>query len=135
MKTLKFFVAFTLLISIVLFSSCNKDELSLITDKTWVLTSVNMGGMDMTPTEILAEEGAEYQMVLNADGTVTYMDNMGMNAMHGKWVFLKNNTQFEISGIKAGESDLNTINKLTATDLWFWHMDGTEKMIMHYKVK
>lgn len=135
MKTLKFSTAIILLLSSILFSSCNKDELSLITDKTWVLTSVNMAGMDMTPTEILAEEGAEYQMILNTNGTVTYMDNMGMNAISGKWEFQKNNTQFVISGIKVGESDLNTITKLTSTDLWFWHMDGTEKMIMHYKVK
>jgi VCBS repeat-containing protein len=74
-------------------------------------------------------------MILNTTGTVTYMDNMGMNAISGKWEFQKNNTQFVISGIKVGESDLNTITKLTSTDLWFWHMDGTEKMIMHYKVK
>jgi len=83
----------------------------------------------------MATEGAEYQMTLKADGTVTYTDNMGMNPVSGAWKFQKNNNQFVVSGIEVGKSDVNTINKLTATDLWFWHMDGTDKMIMHYKVK
>jgi len=113
----------------------NTDEVALITDKTWVIESVNMAGMDMTSAEIMATEGAEYQMTLKADGTVTYTDNMGMNPVSGAWKFQKNNNQFVVSGIEVGKSDVNTINKLTATDLWFWHMDGTDKMIMHYKVK
>ena len=116
-------------------SSCNEDPITLITDKTWVIESVNMAGMDMTPAEILASEGAEYQMTLKTDGTVIFADNNGQNPMSGVWQFQQNKTQFVVSGIEADKSDVNTINKLTATDLWFWHMDGTDKMIMHYKIK
>lgn len=121
-------------------ASCSKDEAvtaktDLITGKTWVIQSVNMSGMDFTTAEILTEEGAEFQMLLNVDGTVTYTDNMGMNPMNGKWEFQVNETQFKVSGIDGTNSDLNTITLLTATDLEFWHMDGSDKMIMHYKTK
>ncbi len=137
MKTLKTKLIIAIaLVSVGLFmAACSEDPVTLITDKTWVIESVNMAGMDMTPAEILASEGAEYQMTLKADGTVVYADNMGMNPMTGAWQFQQNKTQFVVSGIEAGKSDVNTINKLTATDLWFWHMDGTDKMIMHYKLK
>ena len=138
MKTLKSILLIPMvLVTVGLFvTACsNTDEVALITDKTWVIESVNMAGMDMTSAEIMATEGAEYQMTLKADGTVTYTDNMGMNPVSGAWKFQKNNNQFVVSGIEVGKSDVNTINKLTATDLWFWHMDGTDKMIMHYKVK
>ena len=137
MKTIKS----TLIIAVALVSigffavACTEDPTSLLTDKTWVLESVNMAGMEMTPAQILADEGAEYQMTLNADGTLVFADNMGMNPMTGVWQFQQNKTQFVFSGVEAGKSDVNTINKVTATDLWFWHMDGTDKMIMHYKVK
>ena len=94
-----------------------------------------MMGMDFTAAEIIAQEGAEFQMVLNVDGTVKYTDNMGMNPMNGKWQFQENETQFKVSGIDGTNSDLNTITQLTATDLEFWHMDGTDKMTMHYHVK
>jgi hypothetical protein len=138
MKTIKSILIIPIVLAILgLFvTSCsNTDEVALITDKTWVIESVNMAGMDMTAAEILAEEGAEYQMTLKADGTLVFADNMGMNPMTGKWKFQQNNTQFVVSGIDGDNSDVNTINKLTATDLWFWHMDGNDKMIMHYKVK
>ena len=137
MKTFKstLFIAIALVSVGFLASSCTEDPTSLLTDKTWVLESVNMAGMEMTPAQILADEGAEYQMTLKADGTVVYADNMGMNPMSGVWQFQQNKTQFVVSGIEAGKSDVNTINKVTATDLWFWHMDGIDKMIMHYKVK
>ena len=124
----------------VLFSiaSCSKDDLSktaLITSKTWVIESVNMAGMDLTAAEILADEGGEYQMTLKSDGTLTFTDNMGLNPESGMWQFQENETQFKVYGIDATSSDLNTITRLTATELWFWHMDGSDKMIMHYKVK
>ena len=137
MKTLKskLIIAIALVSVGFTMAACSEDPVTLITDKTWVIESVNMAGMDMTPAEILASEGAEYQMTLKADGTVVYADNMGMNPMIGAWQFQQNKTQFVVSGIEAGKSDVNTINKLTATDLWFWHMDGTDKMIMHYKLK
>ena len=137
MKTLKskLIIAIALVSVGFTLAACSEDPVTLITDKTWVIESVNMAGMDMTPAEILASEGAEYQMTLKADGTVVYADNMGMNPMTGAWQFQQNKTQFVVSGIEAGKSDVNTINKLTATDLWFWHMDGTDKMIMHYKLK
>ena len=137
MKTLKskLIIAIALVSIGFTLASCSEDPVTLITDKTWVIESVNMAGMEMTPAEILASEGAEYQMTLKADGTVVYADNMGMNPMIGAWQFQQNKTQFVVSGIEAGKSDVNTINKLTATDLWFWHMDGTDKMIMHYKLK
>lgn len=137
MKTLKSILLIPIvLVTVGLFvTACsNTDEVALITDKTWVIESVNMAGMDMSAAEILATEGAEYQMTLKADGTVTYTDNMGMNPVSGTWKFQKSNTQFVVSG-EVGKSDVNTINKLTATDLWFWHMDGIDKMIMHYKLK
>jgi len=137
MKHLKSRFLITIVLACVGFfaASCSEDPVTLLTGKTWVIESVNMAGMDMTPAEILASEGSEYQMTLKADGTVVYTDNMGMNPVSGMWKFQKNNTQFVVSGIEVGKSDENTINKLTATDLWFWHMDGTDKMIMHYKVK
>ena len=137
MKTLKskLIIAIALVSVGFTMAACSEDPVTLITDKTWVIESVNMAGMDMTPAEILASEGAEYQMTLKADGTVVYADNMGMNPMTGAWQFQQNKTQFVVSGIETGKSDVNTINKLTATDLWFWHMDGTDKMIMHYKLK
>ena len=137
MKTLKSRLLIPVLLTLVGFfaASCSEDPVTLITDKTWVLESVNMAGMDMTPAEILSSEGAEYQMTLKADGTLVFADNMGMNPMTGKWKLQENNTQFVVSGIDGAKSDVNTINKLTATDLWFWHMDGPDKMIMHYKSK
>ena len=142
MKTLKSSFVRIIAISLMVFSiaSCSKDEVvtsktELITGKTWVISSVSMSGMNYTPAEILTEEGAEFQMVLNVDGTVKYMDNMGMNPMNGKWQFQENETQFKVSGIDGTNSDLNTITQLTATDLEFWHMDGTDKMTMHYKIK
>jgi hypothetical protein len=119
-------------------ASCAKDDTSkttLITNKTWVIESVNMAGMDLTAAEILADEGSEFQMKLQADGTLTFMDNMGLNPETGMWQFEANETQFKVYGIDATSSDLNTITKLTTTELWFWHMDGSDKMIMHYKVK
>jgi hypothetical protein len=124
----------------ILFSvaSCSKDDESntaLITNKTWVIESVNMAGMNMTAQEILSEEGGEYQMTLKEDGTLTYTDNMGMNPETGKWQFEDNETQFKVFGIDATSSDLNTITRLTSTELWFWHMDGADKMTMHYKKK
>ncbi len=141
MKKLKLNSILTIaaIIAVVFFSACNKTSdpsvTSLITDKTWVLEAVNMAGMDMTPAEILASEGAEYQMTLKADGTLVYADNMGMNPINGKWVMQLNDTQFVVSGIDPGMTDTNTITKLTNTELWFWHMDGADKMTMHYKLK
>jgi hypothetical protein len=137
MKTLKskLIIAIALISVGVIFLACKDDTTSLLTDKTWVLESVNMAGMDMTQAEILASEGSEYQMTLKADGTVVFADNMGMNPMTGKWKLQQNDNQFVVSGIDGANSDVNTINKLTSTDLWFWHMDGNDKMIMHYKVK
>lgn len=124
----------------VLFSvaSCNKDDAtktSLITNKTWVIESVNMAGMDLTAAEILTDEGSEFQMKLKEDGTLTFTDNMGLNPETGMWQFEANETQFKVYGIDGTNSDLNTITKLTTTELWFWHMDGSDKMIMHYKAK
>ena len=142
MKILKSFYPGIIALGLILFSiaSCSKDEAAtsktdLITGKTWVIKSVNMPGMDFTAAEIMAQEGAEFQMLLNVDGTVTYTDNMGLNPMYGKWQFQVNETQFKVSGIDGTNSDLNTITQLTATDLEFWHMDGSDKMIMHYKIK
>ena len=137
MKTIKsrLILAIALVSVGFIVTACTEDPTGLLTDKTWVIESVNMAGMDMTPTEILSNEGSEYQMTLKADGTLIFADNMGMNPMTGTWQLQQNKTQFVVSGIEAGKSDVNTINKVTATDLWFWHMDGTEKMIMHYKVK
>lgn len=142
MKTLKSNFVRIFAFGLILFSiaSCSKDaavtsKTDLITGKTWVLKSVNMAGMDFTAAEIIAQEGAEFQMLLKVDGTVTYTDNMGLNPMNGKWQFQQNETQFKVSGIDGTNSDLNTITQLTATDLEFWHMDGSDKMIMHYKVK
>lgn len=142
MKTLKSYFVRIIALGLILFSiaSCSKDEAltsktDLITGKTWVIKSVNMSGMDFTAEEIITEEGAEFQMLLNVDGTVTYTDNMGLNPMNGKWQFQENETQFKVSGIDGTNSDLNTITQLTATDLEFWHMDGSDKMIMHYKTK
>jgi hypothetical protein len=119
-------------------ASCSKDDASktsLITNKTWVIESVNMAGMDFTEEEILTEEGGEFQMTLKEDGTLTYVDNMGLNPETGMWQFLENETQFKVYGIDGANSDLNTITRLANTELWFWHMDGSEKMTMHYKVK
>ena len=138
MKKIKssLFSAIALLLVMLFAASCsNTNDPTLLTGKTWVIESVNMAGMDMTAAEILTEEGAEYQMTLKADGTLVYTDNMGMNPMSGKWVMQQKNTQFVVSGIEAGKSDVNTITKLTAKELWFWHMDGSDKMIMHYKAK
>jgi len=142
MKTLKSNFVRILALGLILFSiaSCSKDaavtsKTDLITGKTWVIKSVNMSGMDFTAVEIIAEEGAEFQMLLNVDGTVTYTNNMGLNPMNGKWQFQENETQFKVSGIDGTNSDLNTITQLTATDLEFWHMDGSDKMIMHYNTK
>jgi hypothetical protein len=128
-------------LGLILFSigSCKKDDAvtktDLITGKTWLIASVNMAGMDLTASEILADEGTEFQMVLKVDGTVSYTDNMGLNPMQGKWQFQENETQFKIFGIDGTNSDVNTITTLNSTDLEFWHMDGTDKMIMHYKIK
>jgi len=142
MKTLKSYFVRISAIGLILFSiaSCSKDDAvtsktDLITGKTWVIKSVNMSGMDFTAAEITAQEGAEFQMALNIDGSVTYTDNMGLNPVNRKWQFQMNETQFKVSGIDGTNSDLNTITKLTATDLEFWHMDGSDKMIMHYKAK
>ncbi len=142
MKTIKSNFVRIIALGLILFSiaSCSKDEVvtsktDLITGKTWVIQSVNMSGMDFTAAEIIAQEGAEFQMSLKVDGTVTYTDNMGLNPMNGKWQFQVNETQFKVSGIDGANSDLNTITLLTSTDLEFWHMDGSDKMIMHYKTK
>lgn len=104
-------------------------------NKTWVIESVDMGGMKMSTQDILTNEGAEFQMILKNDSSITYTDNMGMNLRVGKWVYQANQTQFKIYGIEAGKSDVNTLSKLTPTELWFWHMDGNDKMTMHYKLK
>jgi hypothetical protein len=142
MKTLKSRFVRIIAFGLIVFStaSCSKDEAvpsktDLITGKTWVIKSVNMSGMDFTAAEIIAQEGAEFQMVLNIDDTITYTDNMGLNPMNGKWQFQENETQFKVYGIDGTNSDLNSITQLTATDLEFWHMDGSDKMIMHYKAK
>ena len=142
MKILKSFYLVIIAFGLILFSiaSCNKDEAvqtktTLISGKTWVIKSVNMAGMDFTAEKILTDEGAEFQMLLNADGTVTYTDNMGLNPMIGKWQFQENETQFKVSGIDGTNSDINTITQLNSTDLEFWHMDGSDKMTMHYKIK
>jgi len=142
MKILRSFYLVIIAFGLILFSiaSCNKDEAvqtktTLISGKTWVIKSVNMAGMDFTAEKILTDEGAEFQMLLNADGTVTYTDNMGLNPMIGKWEFQVNETQFKVSGIDGTNSDINTITQLNSTDLEFWHMDGSDKMTMHYKIK
>jgi hypothetical protein len=137
MKTIKSRLILAIaLVSVGFFvAGCAEDPTALLTDKTWVIESVNMAGMDMTPAEILTNEGSEYQMTLKADGTLIFADNMGKKQMTGTWQFQQNKTQFVVSGFEVGKSDVNTINKVTSTDLWFWHMDGTDKMIMHYKVK
>jgi len=142
MKILRSFYLVIIAFGLILFSiaSCNKDEAvqtktTLISGKTWVIKSVNMAGMDFTAEKILTDEGAEFQMLLNADGTVTYTDNMGLNPMIGKWQFQVNETQFKVSGIDGTNSDINTITQLNSTDLEFWHMDGSDKMTMHYKIK
>jgi hypothetical protein len=121
-------------------ASCKKDSTTLtktqlITGKTWVIQSVNMAGMDYTSEEIITNEGAEYQMVLKVDSTITFTDNKGLNPMTGKWQFQQNETQYKVYGIDGTNSDINTITQLTSTDLIFWHMDGSDKMIMHYKTK
>ena len=141
----KSFFLYTIVIIAIVFSSvsCSKKEApvavvsntALITGKTWIIESVNMAGMNMTSAEIIKNEGGEYQMVLNVDGTITYTDNAGMNPTSGKWAFQTNETQFKVSGINATSYDVNTIDRLSATELWFWHMDGVDKMIMHYKLK
>ena len=142
MKILKSSFVRIFAFGLIVFSavSCSKDaavisKTALITGKTWVIKSVNMSGMDFTAAEIIAQEGAQFQMGLNTDGTVTYTDNMGLNPKYGKWQFQENETQFKVSGIDGTNSDLNTITLLTATELEFWHMDGSDKMIMHYKAK
>ena len=142
MKNVKFYFVTIIALVLIVFSaaSCKKDKAAstkteLITGKTWIILSVNMAGMDYTAEKILAEEGAEYQMILNADGGITYTDNKGLNPKSGKWQFQENETQFKVYGIDGTNSDLNTITQLTADDLEFWHMDGMDKMIMHYKTK
>lgn len=136
MKNITSVLVISMLASIgFLTTSCTEDPAGLITEKTWVLASVNMAGMDMSPAEILATEGSEYQMTLKTDGTIIFADQNGQNPMSGVWQFQQNKTQFVVSGFEAGKSDVNTINVISATDLWFWHMDGADKMIMHYKVK
>ena len=99
MKLFKSYYPGIIAIELILFSiaSCKKDaavqtKTELISGKTWVIKSVNMAGMDFTAQEILAQEGSEFQMSLNAARTVTYMDNMGMNPMHGNWQFQTNET-------------------------------------------
>ena len=63
MKTLKTKLIIAIaLVSVGLFmAACSEDPVTLITDKTWVIESVNMAGMDMTPAEILASELAAFQ--------------------------------------------------------------------------
>ena len=142
MKNLKIYSIRILAVVLILFliASCKKDDAAptkkeLITGKTWVIQSVNMAGKDYTAQEILTNEGAEFQMVLKVDSTITYSDDKGLNPMTGKWQFQENETQFKVYGIDATNSDLNTITQLTTVDLEFWHMDGIDKMIMHYKIK
>lgn len=147
MKKVKLNLVITTALSLVVFSvaSCGKYEdgpnisfrskEARLCEKTWVLESVNMAGMDMSAEEIQTEEGGEFQMELKKDGTVTFTDNMGMNPETGKWQFQKNDSQFKVSGINSDKTDLNTITRLTNKELWFWHMDGNDKMIMHYKTK
>jgi len=137
-SVLKAVVLFSMFIVV---ASCSKTDepntidTSFLTGRTWELQSVNMAGMEMSGQAMLADEVAEYQMTIHADSTITYMNNMGMNPMMGKWKFQNNMTQFMVYGVEAGKSDLNTIEKLTSTELWFWHMDGTDKMTMRYKAK
>lgn len=142
MKNLKFYFVSIIAFGLILFSiaSCKKNETALtktelITGKTWLIESVNMAGMDYTAGEIISQEGAEFQMKLNVDGTMTYTDNQGLNPMSGNWQFQMNETQFKVSGIDGANFDLNTITQLTPTDLVFWHMDGSDKMVMHYQLK
>jgi hypothetical protein len=138
-SVLKAVVLFSILIVV---ASCSKSEdpantidTSFLTGRTWELQSVNMAGMEMSGQAMITSEGAEYQMTIHSDSTITYMDNMGMNPMSGKWKFQNNMTQFMVYGVEAGKSDMNTIDKLTSTELWFWHMDGMDKMTMRYKAK
>ena len=141
MKTLKTNFINTVLFLTIVFSlaSCSKKDDPIdptqLANKTWVIEAVNMAGMDMTVQEILAEESAEFQMTLKMDSTITFTDHEGLNPKMGKWQFQENQTQFKVYGIDADKSDVNTIIKLTGTELWFWHMDGTDKMTMHYKLK
>ena len=137
-SVMKVVILFSMLIVV---ASCSKTDepntidTSFLTGRTWELQSVNMAGMEMSGQAMLADEGAEFQMTIHADSTITYMDNMGMNPMMGKWKFQSNMTQFMVYGVETGKSDLNTIEKLTSTELWFWHMDGNDKMTMRYKAK
>ena len=138
-SVMKVVILFSMLIVV---ASCSKTDdpansidTSFLTGRTWVLQSVNMAGMEMSAQDVLSTEGTEFQMTIKSDSTLTFTHNMGMNPMMGKWKFQNNMTQFMVYGVEAGKSDLNTIEKLTSTELWFWHMDTDGKMIMRYKVK
>ena len=145
MKKVNLVITTALSIVVLSVASCGKYEdgpkISLrskearLCDKTWVLESVNMAGMNMSTEEILMEEGSEFQMELKKDGTLTFTDNMGMNPETGKWQFQEKDSQFKVYGIDSTASDVNTITRLTNKELWFWHIDGADKMIMHYKAK
>ena len=134
--------------SIVLFfASCGKYEdgpsisLRSRTERlchTWVIEKVLVNSTVLTSDQIAMDEGKNVEMTLAKNGTLimSSVDSTGQTvAMTGKWAFQNSDKEVKISIDGETAFDTDVILKLTNTEFWFWHMDGTDKMEMHWKTK
>jgi hypothetical protein len=107
--------------------------------RTWTIDKVMLNSIDMSPAEITMDQGGTNVTNTFTKGggcTVTMNDSSGM--MHtnsGKWAFANNDKEITISGMMGLASETSTILKLTSDEFWYWHMDGSDKMEMHWKAK
>jgi hypothetical protein len=107
--------------------------------RTWTIDKVMLNDMDMTAAEIAMDQGGtNVTNTFAKDGgcTVTMTDSAGMMETNtGKWQFANNDKDITISGMMGQASETSTILKLTSDEFWYWHMDGNDKMEMHWKAK
>jgi hypothetical protein len=98
-----------------------------------------LNDMDMTPAEIAMDQGGtNVSNTFDKDGNFSYTmsDSSGtmMNGS-GKWEFADNANGIKIFGVMGLASETSTILKLTSDEFWYWHLDGSNKMEMHWKAK
>jgi hypothetical protein len=117
-------------------NSDNPSNTTLIAN-TWKIDKVMLDGMEMTTAEIALDEGgADITNTFTKEGNFSYLftDKMGVaQSGIGKWEFVNNSFGLRIFGVNGVEPETSTIIKITSNELWYWHMDGSMKMEMHWK--
>jgi hypothetical protein len=106
---------------------------------TWKIDKVMLDGMPMTTAEIAMDEGGAditNTFTKNGDYSYSFTNDMGVvQSGNGKWEFVNSDNDIKIFGVDGIESETSTILRLTNDELWYWHMDGSMKMEMHWKTK